>query len=138
MPAAKKPAKKSKGGRPPKVIWNSEKLRQAESLAGYGLTEEMIADFFDMSRRGFQDAANRVGNLKSAIVAGRAKAAAIIARKAYDLAASGEVPAMTMFWLKTRLRWRETDRVENVGEDGGPIKHEITVKYVRPRKRKDD
>ena len=31
------------------------------------------------------------------------------------------------FWLKCRARWRETERVEHVGMDGGPV--EIRVTY---------
>lgn len=37
------------------------------------------------------------------------------------------------FWLKTRAGWREVERIEHVGEDGGPVK--IIVEYEdRPAK----
>jgi hypothetical protein len=32
------------------------------------------------------------------------------------------------FWLKCRAGWRETDRVEHVGGDGGDVK--VVVEYV--------
>ena len=39
----------------------------------------------------------------------------------YRMAVSGRVPAATFFWLKTRAGWREIDRLEITGKDGGPI-----------------
>ncbi len=39
----------------------------------------------------------------------------------FRMAVSGRVPAATFFWLKTRAGWREVDRLEITGKDGGPI-----------------
>lgn len=33
--------------------------------------------------------------------------------------------AAIFFWLKCRAGWRETDRLEHVGEGGGPVKLEV-------------
>ena len=35
--------------------------------------------------------------------------------------ALGGNTAAQIFWLKTRARWRETDRIEHTGADGSPL-----------------
>lgn len=50
-----------------------------------------------------------------------ARANAKVAETCYAMATSGKVPAATFFWLKTRAGWRETDRLEHIGEGGGPV-----------------
>jgi AraC-like DNA-binding protein len=42
-----------------------------------------------------------------------ATANAVVANMAYAMASSGKEPAMTMFWLKTRAGWRETQITQN-------------------------
>jgi hypothetical protein len=37
------------------------------------------------------------------------------------MAISGQHPAATFFWLKTRAGWRETDRLEHTGPNGQPV-----------------
>jgi hypothetical protein len=49
---------------------------------------------------------------------------AMVAQTAFEIAVSGAVPAMTMFWLKTRAGWRETERFEVSGPDGKPMQVE--------------
>jgi AcrR family transcriptional regulator len=53
---------------------------------------------------------------------GMTEANARVVRTAFQQATSGESPAMTMFWLKTRMGWKETQKVEHAGEDGGPVR----------------
>ena len=33
------------------------------------------------------------------------------------------------FWLKCRAGWRETDRLEHVGEGGGPVDIKVIIEY---------
>jgi len=49
---------------------------------------------------------------------------AMVAQTAFEIAVSGSVPAMTMFWLKTRAGWRETERFEVSGPEGKPMQIE--------------
>lgn len=44
-----------------------------------------------------------------------------VAKRALEMAMSGQHPDMTKFWLKSRAGWRETNTVELTGKDGGPI-----------------
>jgi len=46
------------------------------------------------------------------------KANAAVANKAYQMAVTGNPPAATFFWLKTRCGWRETSDHRFVDERG--------------------
>lgn len=59
---------------------------------------------------------------------GRGIADAQVITCAYRMAVSGMHPAMTMFWLKTQLGWREVTRVETTGPDGTPIEQSLTIR----------
>ncbi|SRR5579871_2076891 len=52
---------------------------------------------------------------------GKAAGNANISRVAYSAAASGK-PWAVCFWLKCQADWRETNRTEITGANGGPIK----------------
>jgi hypothetical protein len=60
---------------------------------------------------------------KAEIELAAAIANAVVANIAYAMASSGKEPAMTMFWLKTRAGWRETQITQNQQLDaaGNPI-----------------
>ena len=47
---------------------------------------------------------------------GMTKANARVVQTAFQQATSGKSPAMTMFWLKTRMGWKETQEMEHSGE----------------------
>jgi hypothetical protein len=49
------------------------------------------------------------------------EANAAVANRAYQMAVTGNPPAATFFFLKTRGGWRETTRVEHTGKDGRPL-----------------
>lgn len=44
-----------------------------------------------------------------------------VAKKALEMALSGQHPDMTKFWLKARAGWKETNNVELTGKEGGAI-----------------
>jgi hypothetical protein len=54
-----------------------------------------------------------------------AKANATIGGALFNKAKSGDTAAM-IFWMKTQAGWRETNRQEITGPDGGPIQTEDT------------
>jgi len=43
--------------------------------------------------------------------------------------------AAAIFWMKTKGRWRETNRTEVTGADGGPLEQEISqmTTFIDPR-----
>lgn len=58
---------------------------------------------------------------KRELAIGHVEANTVVQKTAYQMATSGSVPAMTMFWLKTRCGWRETNKLEVTGKDDGPL-----------------
>lgn len=50
-------------------------------------------------------------------------------RTAFQMATSGTIPAMTIFWLKARAGWRDRPEDAGTGDDEPtPVKVEVTVK----------
>ena len=92
-------------------------------LACYGLTQEQIADFFGISESGLRLKFLADTQLVEAYKKGRSEAISKVAKTVYDKAMVGNV-ACAFFYLKTQAGWRETDRHELTGADGGPIQHE--------------
>ncbi len=91
-------------------------LQQIEDFAGTGLTIEQIAALLKIPKRTFERMQSNSEAIQEAIERGRAVALHKVATTAYVLAVSGECPAMTMFYLKTRGGWRETHRLEVADE----------------------
>jgi hypothetical protein len=98
-----------------------------KAMASYGIPQEDIGRVIGISHvtlRKYYEA-----ELDTAGIQANAK----VAETCYALATSGHCPAATFFWLKTRAGWREVERVEHVGEDGGAVK--VIVEYEdRPPK----
>lgn len=80
-----------------------ESVAQVQRLAKLGIPQDQIALFMGMSKmtlsKHYKDmmAVVRIDNISA------------VAETAFALAVSGKCPAMTMFYLKTQARWRETD-----------------------------
>lgn len=94
----------------------NEKDREiVKAMASYGIPQEDIGRVIDIShvtlRKYYQQ------ELDTAVIRANAK----VAETCYAMAVSGQHPAATFFWLKTRAGWRETERLEHVGEGGGPV-----------------
>lgn len=75
--------------------------QQVIKLASYGLTNDQISKVF-----GICEATLKV-HYQAELSLGRPLGISKVADTAYQLATSGKVPAMTMFWLKCRAGWRE-------------------------------
>lgn len=106
-----------------KLPLTPEQVKQIETMAGLGLKVEQMASILGMSKKTFERRIKDTLGASDALEKGRAIAAHQVTKTAYELAKSGKVPAMTMFWLKCRERWRETQVVEHSGVDGKPIEH---------------
>ncbi len=95
-----------------------EQRKKVEQLHAFGLTTFQIAAVLEVSevtiRRHF----------KKELEQGTAKATALVAQNLFRTATEGRgMTALTaqMFWLKTRARWREVDRLEVTGAEGQPL-----------------
>jgi len=87
-------------------------LKQLEEYSAAGLNIPQIAALMHIPKRTFDRWISKDEKLKEVMERGRAKALHNVAATAYQLAVSGECPAMTMFYLKTRGGWRETHAVD--------------------------
>lgn len=90
----------------------SETRAQVEALAAFGLSQERIARFL-----GITDDTLRV-HYATELEDGRDQADFRVYKTAARLAESGDCPAMTIFWLKTRRGWSEKMNLELSGEVG--------------------
>lgn len=98
------------------IQFSDEDYDKIEKLAAMGLTLQQIASVWDRGRRTFELYSKDDDKLRDAIDAGRNKANMAVSKTAYSMAVSGKVPAMTMFWLKCRARWKETTHHEVSGK----------------------
>lgn len=75
-------------------------------MSGLGLKAEDVARVIGVSR------ATLFNHYGEEIRLGAAKALANVHQTAYDMAMSGQHANMTMFWLKCKGGWRETNVIE--------------------------
>ena len=55
-----------------------------------------------------------------------------VAETCYKMAVSGNVPAATFFWLKTRARWQETNATRFVDSEGNDRETDVKVVIQYP------
>lgn len=92
-----------------------QQRKQVEAMAAYGVPGADIARVMGIGlttlKKYFRDELDL----------GHVRANAAVAETCFKMAVSGKVPAATFFWMKTRAGWREVNRTEVSGTDGGPI-----------------
>ena len=104
-----------------KLDLSPDEVKRIETMAGLGLNVSQMAAVLNMSKKTFERRMHDTEGASDALEKGRASAALNVTKTAYSLATSGKVPAMTMFWLKCRERWKEVSVHEHSGPDGKPI-----------------
>lgn len=105
-------------GHPARVLSEAERA-EVETLAAV-LSSEQIADYLGLGRRTFYSQMQGDEDLAARYKRGRARAVGAVAQSLIAKARAGNITAM-IFFLKTQGGWRETDRLELSGVDGGPI-----------------
>lgn len=130
MPSKKKKTTKAKPGRPRECLdkFSEEQIKQIKQLAGFGLTTEQIASFFGMSKKTYMRRQIEQPEINDAFHKGVTIAISNVAQTAYQMAMSGKVPAMTMFFLKCRAGWREKVTVEHEGSSENPVQIACVIK----------
>ena len=86
--------------------------RTVEAMAGLGMPQDKIARVLRIDAKTLRKHFRIL--LDSAADIANARVGATL----YKLATSGLCPAATIFWMKSRLEWRETSRLEHTGPDG--------------------
>ncbi len=77
---------------------------------------DQVGQFFNISKKTVRRRLKYTDGGKEAVQQGRIEANMQVAEKAFELAVSGKVPAMTMFWLKCRAGWNETKGPKEEGD----------------------
>ena len=85
----------------------TEKRSKVRALAGYGTKHEEIARMV-----GIRSPKTLRKHFRQELDIGHAEANAQVAQTLFKMATSGLCPPATMFWLKTRARWREKSQQE--------------------------
>jgi hypothetical protein len=114
-------------GRPQKDL-SEEQIKQIEVLASV-LTIEQLSDYFGISHDTFSRICERNPDVLRKYKKGKSKAIGNIANSLLTKAREGDLTAQ-MFYLKTQAGWRETNRLEHSGPDGGPLKGKIEIEFV--------
>lgn len=104
-----------------KRLLDAKELEQVEKLSGLGMNIKQIGYVIGVSKSTMERRIKDQPEVAEAVEKGRAMALANVTKSAYQQAISGKVPAMTMFWLKCRAGWSETDAEdEKQGEYKAP------------------
>lgn len=86
-------------------------------MAACGFPQDQIAARIGIDAKTLRKA------FRKELDAGTEAANAIVAQSLFKKATGSGQGAVTaaIFWLKTRAGWKETDRLEVTGKDGGPV-----------------
>jgi hypothetical protein len=103
----------SRIGNPPHLV-TEEMEKKVFALVAAGTPQVLIADVLEVSVDTLHDHYGRVMRLA------KAEANSKVVESLYNKAVGGDVGA-AIWWTKTQLGWRETQKVEMTGADGGPI-----------------
>jgi predicted DNA-binding protein (UPF0251 family) len=110
-------------------------LKQVESLAANGLTQEQIAAALGISERTLRSRKGEIADFADAIKRGKAKGIALVTNKLMESIKGGNMTGM-IFFLKTQAGWKETNVQEHTGKDGTAL--QAPVFSFQPVKPKDD
>ena len=95
-------------------------LKQVESLAANGLTQEQIASALGISETTLHQRKRDSADFAAAIKRGKAKGIALVTNKLMESIKGGNMTGM-IFFLKTQAGWKETNVQELTGANGDPI-----------------
>lgn len=109
-----------KPGRKPHVPTDKDR-KMVQSMIGFGITQNQISKIMGVSADTLQR------HYRDELDTGVARANSLVAQNLFSIATgkgSGSVAA-AIFWMKTRAQWREVNRQEITGADGGPIESSV-------------
>jgi hypothetical protein len=95
---------------------NETTIAHVERMAKIGLTTDQIGTILGRGKKTIFKDFDKFPELREAYERGAKHGVDEISQTAYAMAKSGKFPAMTMFWLKCRARWKEVQHVEHSGK----------------------
>jgi hypothetical protein len=119
-------------GRKP-FVPSDDHRRVVRAVSGYGMTEEQICKIIINPQTDKPiDLKTLRKHFRSELDTGSIIANSKVAETLYKMATQGNNVTAAIFWLKTRARWKETDRLEVTGQNGGPIQqHKVSTDEFR-------
>lgn len=114
-----------KQGRP-KWTPTEQDIAKAEELVAMGHTMENVGLLLNKNRDTLFERIKDTPEFSDAIKRGRSGADNLVLSEYWKKIKAGET-ACILFYMKTRMGWKETQVVENTGKDGGPIKTEVSL-----------
>jgi len=103
----------------PCITFDEKQTEKVEQLAS-SCTKQQIADYFGICFNTFHKICQNQPEVNEAYRRGRAMAVIDVAGSLIREAKNGNIQA-AQFYLKTQAGWKETERKEISGIDGGPI-----------------
>jgi hypothetical protein len=97
---------KSTPGNKPHFFITPALLEECELLSGFGMTQQQLWDYFQISRSAWFEYIQQFPELGVAVRRGRMKAISQVAGKLFEAAMAGNVSAM-IFYLKTQAGFSE-------------------------------
>ena len=110
-------------------------LKQVESLAANGLTQEQIACALGIRESTLTKRKKENTDFTDAIKRGKAKGIALVTNKLMESIKGGNMTGM-IFFLKTQAGWKETNVQEHTGANGTAL--QPPVFNFNPVKPKDE
>src|SRR6266446_1571667 len=107
-----------------KFTATDEHRAQVEALAAFGIPQTAMCRLVLNPRTGKPISVHTLERrFRDELELGLSKAIAAVASCLFELATNPgpSQPTAIIFWLRTRARWRETERIELSGVDGAPI-----------------
>lgn len=101
-------------------------LAEVERLASLGLTREQIASSLGASASTVYNRLRDDEDFSEAVKRGEARGIGAVASRLMEQINEGNTTAM-IFYLKSRAGWKETNRQELTGADGGAVKVEEKI-----------
>jgi hypothetical protein len=111
-----------------KFIVNEKFLKDVSVLAGYGLTQEQLRDYYEISKTQWFILKKKHKKLETVINQGKAQGVSYVSGKLMEQVRKGNLGAI-IFYLKTQARWSEHSSlsIENDEKEKRVTKLEITT-----------
>lgn len=92
--------------RKPRWAPTEKDIKNVGFLAGVGWSEERLAEFLGISKSTLTFTMKKNDALRQAILKGRCIVDANVTQSTYEMAMSKKHPAINIFWMKVRGRWK--------------------------------
>ena len=127
MPGVKNKSGGKRAGAGREAFTATDEQRElVQQLAAFGLRQSEVVLFVKKKDGTSISEPTLLKNFKNELCTGKVKANVKVAQTLYKKAIGGDTTSM-IFWLKSQAGWKDTQRVELTGKDGGPVEQKTTV-----------